>query len=92
MEHQAYVRRELLEVQSQKRKAEARLKTRRGPKRAARRHRPRRSREADINRWIDQDPSIASLIAKLAARRRAIELGDAPISEGRSETRRRTRR
>jgi polysaccharide biosynthesis transport protein len=63
-EHLAYIRRELLDVQSQKRKAEARLKTRAQTESPGETSAPVFS-EADINRWIDQDPVIADLTAKL---------------------------
>ena len=62
MEHLAYISKDLLEVQSQKRKAEARLKTRHGPTEAPRRHRPRRSpRPKSTNGSIRIRASPASL-------------------------------
>ena len=64
LEHLAHVRNELLEVQSQKRKAEARLNTQR-PGDAAAETPSLPVTEADINQWIDQDPVIASLYDKL---------------------------
>ena len=65
MEHQAYVRKELLEVQSQKRKAQARQGAQRSG--SSLDETPAGSvAEADINEWIDRDPSIAQLVAKVA--------------------------
>ncbi len=64
LEHLHRVRTDLLEVQSQKRKVQARLKTRRPDETQAEKSAPLVT-EADINRWIDQDPQIASLFDKL---------------------------
>ncbi|MFI5454480.1 MAG: M56 family metallopeptidase [Isosphaerales bacterium] len=65
MEHLAYVRKDLEDVQSQKRKVQARLKAQR-PKEPRGETSAPPATEADINAWIDGKPSIASLIAKLA--------------------------
>ncbi len=65
MEHAAYMRRELIDVQSQKRKAAARLKLQPQAEPQGETSAPMVT-EADINRWIDQDPIIAGLTAKLA--------------------------
>jgi hypothetical protein len=57
LERMAYLRSELLDVQSQKRKVEARLKMQQHVEPTT---------EAEIKHWMDQDPVIAGLIAKLA--------------------------
>jgi polysaccharide biosynthesis transport protein len=65
MEHMASLRSELLDIQSQKRRAETQLKIRR----------PRESTDdpmspgvttAELNQMVDQDPTVASLVHKLA--------------------------
>ncbi len=67
MEHQAHIRNELEGVKSQKRKLQAQLKVK------AQRPEERREEttapsvsEADVDEWIEHDPSIAKLVAKLA--------------------------
>jgi capsular exopolysaccharide synthesis family protein len=65
MEHQAHVRSELADVQSQKRKLQARLKVKAQRPAESRDEAPSVS-EADINDWIEHDPSIAKLVATLA--------------------------
>ncbi|MFI5457360.1 MAG: polysaccharide biosynthesis tyrosine autokinase [Isosphaerales bacterium] len=65
MEHLAYIRKDLADVQSQKRKAQARLKAQRPEDPRGETSAPPVT-EDDINAWIDGEPSIASLIAKLA--------------------------
>ncbi len=65
MEHQAHVRRELLDVLVQKRKLQARLTTQRPEERHDQKSAPSVS-EAEINEWIDREPSVAKLVATLA--------------------------
>jgi len=65
LERQAYIRKDLADVQSQKRKAQARLKAQRPDESREETSAPLVS-EAEINEWIDKDPSIAALAAKLA--------------------------
>ena len=60
-EHVAGLRRELAEIQSRKRRAEAQLKTRSQPQENP----VEPVREADINQWIDQNPIIAQLETQL---------------------------
>jgi len=66
LEHQAYVRKDLQDVQSQKRKLQARLKTQQQPDEARGETSTLSVTEADIEKWIDQEPGIAKLAAKLA--------------------------
>ncbi len=67
MEHQARVRNELLDVQSQKRRLQARLKVKAQQSEEGRAETSAPSvSEADINKWIDRDPRIAKLTATLA--------------------------
>lgn len=65
LDHLDHVRKDLLEVQSQKRKLQAQLKTRQ-PEEPQAETMPRSVSEADINEWIDQHPDIASLFDRLA--------------------------
>jgi succinoglycan biosynthesis transport protein ExoP len=65
MEHAAALRSELLDVQSQKRKAESLLKTRR-PEANGYENTPPTVTEADIKQMVEQHPSVASLVEKLA--------------------------
>jgi capsular exopolysaccharide synthesis family protein len=66
IEHLAAVRKELLDVQSQKRKLEAILNARR-PGETLQETSATSIPEADVDRLIEQDPDVASLAAKLAA-------------------------
>jgi polysaccharide biosynthesis transport protein len=66
MEHYVELQRELLQIQSQKRRAEARLKTRSRLDETTGETPARPVSEGDIERAIDQDPRVASLTAKLA--------------------------
>jgi capsular exopolysaccharide synthesis family protein len=82
MEHLDHVRKDLLEVQSQKRKVEARLRTQR-PEEApedptAMAAAPRVS-ESDINQWIDRHPDVASLFDKLAHEKQVLSSETARI-------------
>ncbi len=65
MEHMASLRTELLDVQSQKRKAEALLKLRRPVEDRADPGTPGVS-AAELERMIDQDPGVTRLVEKLA--------------------------
>jgi polysaccharide biosynthesis transport protein len=64
MEHAAALRSELLDVQSQKRKAESLLKTRR-PEGNRDENTAQSVTEADIKQMVEQDPSVVSLVEKL---------------------------
>ena len=64
MEHLAYIRKDLLDVQSQKRRLQARLKAQR-PDESHEETSARLVTEADIDDWIDREPSIAALVDKL---------------------------
>jgi len=67
MDHQAHVRTELQDVQSQKRKLQARLKVKAQPPAESREETSAPSMsEADISEWIEHEPSIARLVATLA--------------------------
>ena len=67
MEHHAYVRRELADVQSQKRKLQARLKVKgQRPQDGLEEPSAPSVSDADIDEWIERDPSVANLAAKLA--------------------------
>ena len=65
MEHMASLRSELLDIQSQKRKAESQLKFRRPRENTVDPASPGAT-AADLNRMIDHDPTVASLVDKLA--------------------------
>jgi len=78
MEHLANVRRDLLEVQSQKRKVQAWLSTQR-PGEAGDETTSPSVTEADVVGWIDKDPIIASLVAKLAHDEQQLNTADAQI-------------
>jgi polysaccharide biosynthesis transport protein len=66
MEHVAYLQKELLEIQSQKRRAEARNKMRSRREETTGETSAPTITEVDIERAIDQDPDIANLIGKVA--------------------------
>ncbi len=65
MEHQAHVRRELRDVLVQIRRLQARPTTQRPEERPDQKSAPSVS-EAEINEWIDREPSVAKLVATLA--------------------------
>ena len=67
MEHLAAVRKELLDVQSQKRKVESLLQMRRPEENRDEPPLEQPVPEADIRRMIDQEPGVATLAAKLAS-------------------------
>ncbi len=77
-EHLAYVNKDLLEVQSQKRKALARRNSTRSEEALEETSAPTVT-EADIDKWIDQDPSIADLTAKLAHDQQRLDAESARI-------------
>jgi len=66
MEHHQALQRELLEIESQKRRAEARLKMRSRVEETTGETPARSVSEGDIERAIDQDQTMAGLTAKLA--------------------------
>jgi polysaccharide biosynthesis transport protein len=66
MEHMAALRSELLDIQSQKRKAESLLKVQR-PRENSVDGSSTVATSADINRLVDQDPGVAALVDRLAA-------------------------
>jgi capsular exopolysaccharide synthesis family protein len=66
MEHQARLKHELLEVQLQKKRLEAQLKTRQHTEEPLTETAARTISEADIERAIDQHPAIAALNTRLA--------------------------
>jgi polysaccharide biosynthesis transport protein len=63
-DHVASLRADLLDVQSQKRKAEAQLKTRR-PEANREENSPRSVTEAEIKQMVEEHPSVASLVEQL---------------------------
>ena len=65
MEHVGALRSELLDIQSQKRKAESQLRIRR-PRENAVDPSSRGASAAEVNRMIEQDPGVINLAAKLA--------------------------
>ena len=86
MEHQQHLRKELLDIQSQKRRLQAQLKVRS--------QRPEESSEetpapvvsdAEIDEWIDQEPSIANLwLPSSPSRKRRLNSEMCPCSGGSS--------
>jgi capsular exopolysaccharide synthesis family protein len=77
MEYQARIRNELLDIQSQKRKLEARLKTKPRSAEPAAEAPVRTVSEADVEAAIDQHPTIAKLTARLAAEQDQLAAGQA---------------
>jgi capsular exopolysaccharide synthesis family protein len=65
LENQAYIRRDLMDVQSQRRRLEARLQAQH-PESSGDAAPARAVSEAEIDDWIDREPAIASLKSKLA--------------------------
>ena len=80
LDHLAALRSELLDVQSQKRKAESLLKTRR-PEANGDENTPPTVTEADIKQMVEQHPSVASLVerARLNRKNSKSKLGDSTI-------------
>ncbi len=64
LDHLAYVRRDLLDVQSQKRKLQSRLNTR--PEDAEQVQRRQSIPEAEIRHWVDEHPDVVRLFDRLA--------------------------
>jgi polysaccharide biosynthesis transport protein len=68
MEHLEHLQKELLEIESQKRRVEARVKVRAHPEeRASDESSAPKYSSADVDKLVDQHPSVASLLEKLDA-------------------------
>ncbi|MGP0069472.1 MAG: polysaccharide biosynthesis tyrosine autokinase [Isosphaeraceae bacterium] len=66
IEHKAAVQKELLDVESQKRRTEARLKSRSRLEQTPGETSARSISETDVEQAIDRDPTVARLMARLA--------------------------
>jgi len=78
MDHQQRVRLELVDVQSQKRKAQARLKVQRPEEPREDTSAPSFS-EAEINAWIDREPTVARLMATLEQEEQKLNLAGGQV-------------
>ncbi|MGO9462947.1 MAG: polysaccharide biosynthesis tyrosine autokinase [Isosphaeraceae bacterium] len=86
MEHQQHVRNELLAIQSQKRRLQAQLKVRSQRPEESSEEIPAQSiSDAEIDEWIEHEPSIANLAAKRAHQEEALNTA---IARARASSRR----